>query len=118
MRSVTLAVTAVLAATSVVAAATPTSTAKGVQSPSAFPILGAKRSHGCYSSSGNLVKIPQVQFPSMGSCTDACKALSNAVSGLHGSDCYCGDSYPPRNSVADDKSCNYPCPFYDLEACT
>ncbi|OAQ57930.1 WSC domain-containing protein [Pochonia chlamydosporia 170] len=54
---------------------------------------------------------------SSGSCNDACKAGGYWVSGLHATKCLCGYAYPPDIDVVDDKNCNYPCLYYDLEAC-
>ena len=36
---------------------------------------------------------------------------------LHGSQCFCADTYPSRLSLVDDDKCNYPCPGYGLHAC-
>jgi hypothetical protein len=95
-----------------------TTAAKGVPVPSRIPKLNEKTSHGCYSSSGDLVKLEKIlDFPSSGSCTDACIARKEWVSALHASDCYCGMSYPPKSSATTDSHCNYPCQGYDLEAC-
>jgi cell wall integrity and stress response component len=118
MRTTTIVAAVLMAATSVAAAvATPVSTAKGVQSPSSFPILDSARSQGCFSTQGELQKIPTPDFMSMGSCTKKCIEKGKLVSGLHGSDCLCGDTYPPASALVEDKFCNYPCPGYDPEAC-
>lgn len=111
-----------MAAASVAAAATPQTTPtttgeKGKQSPSAFPILGSAMSQGCFSSAGKLEKIKQPEFMAMGSCTKDCIKMNMTVSGISGNDCYCGNSYPAVNTLVDDAKCNYPCPFYPIEAC-
>jgi hypothetical protein len=121
MRSVTIAVAVAMAATHVLAAAAAApaaaGTAKGVPVPSAAPLPGAVRSQGCYASGGDLVKQPSLDFVSSGSCSGVCIALNMAVSALHGSDCLCGESYPPKADRTSDSHCNYPCPGYDPEAC-
>lgn len=90
---------------------------KGVQSPSDFPRPNALISQGCFSSGGNLTKQKTPQYLSSGSCGDLCTEKKAAVMALHGEECLCGSVYPPEDDVASDKKCNYPCPYYDAEAC-
>lgn len=90
---------------------------KGVQSPSEFPRPNALTRQGCFSSGGNLKKVTAPEFLSSGSCGDLCKEKKFAVMALHGEDCLCGAQYPPKDDVAKDSKCNYPCPYYDEEAC-
>ncbi|PFH56587.1 hypothetical protein XA68_16279 [Ophiocordyceps unilateralis] len=90
--------------------------AKGQQKPSVFPLPNAQTSHGCYKSQGNMTT-HDVQHLSSGSCNDVCKAGKFWVSGLQGSQCFCGFAYPPQKDIVDDEKCNYPCPSYPLEAC-
>ncbi|UNI17814.1 hypothetical protein JDV02_004132 [Purpureocillium takamizusanense] len=91
--------------------------AKAKQSPSEFPLQGSPKSQGCYSSFGNMTLHKPVDNMSSGSCNQACKEDEYWVSGLKGSSCYCGFALPPKADLVDDKKCNYPCPYYDLEAC-
>lgn len=53
----------------------------------------------------------------MGSCTVECTNQKQLVSGLFGSKCFCGNNYPPEDDLVDDKNCNYPCPYWQEEAC-
>jgi len=120
MRYTTTAAGAALLATVQVFAAAPATTSAVFGRPSEFPQLGSAKSQGCFSSSGNLVKLdPPIEFMSMGSCTLACIAIKANVSALHATDCFCGDEYPPRNTFTPDNThCNYPCPYYGSESCT
>lgn len=88
-----------------------------VQQPSVMPVQDAVTSQGCYSSSGNLNLRKPVPNMSTASCSLACKADGFAVAGMQGSQCFCGNSYPPANTVVEDNKCNFPCPSYPLEAC-
>lgn len=130
MKTLTVAFVALLAASNVWAAPdTPTRVlrdeggtkvarqAKGKQSPSEFPLEGAPKSQGCYSSVGNMTLHKAVDKMSSGTCNQACKDDKFWVSGLKGSSCYCGFALPPKGDLVDDKKCNYPCPWYDPEAC-
>ncbi|KJZ71710.1 hypothetical protein HIM_08907 [Hirsutella minnesotensis 3608] len=89
---------------------------KAKQSPSAFPLPNAPTPHGCYKSAGNMTT-HKVENMSSGSCNKVCTNGKFTVSGLQGSQCYCGMLYPPDSDVVEDDKCDYPCPFYDLEAC-
>ncbi|ODA79097.1 hypothetical protein RJ55_04688 [Drechmeria coniospora] len=126
-----IAFTALLAASNVYAASDPPTKvirserstriaarqAKGVQHPSEVPLPGSFKSQGCFSSQGNLTMHKAPDKMSTGSCNNVCKADNFWVAGMKGSQCFCGFAYPPTNALVDDKKCNYPCPFYDLEAC-
>ncbi|KAL3951753.1 hypothetical protein ACCO45_013470 [Purpureocillium lilacinum] len=121
MKTLTVAFVALLAASNVWAAPdTPTRVlrdeggtkvarqAKGKQSPSEFPLEGAPKSQGCYSSVGNMTLHKAVDKMSSGTCNQACKDDKFWVSGLKGSSCYCGFALPPKGDLVDDKKCNYP----------
>lgn len=121
MRTVILAVAALVAVTGVLGQGTPTTSASvGVQSPSEVPKVGEKTPQGCFSSSGNLTKYPNLPFNSQGSCVTYCTENITAtdVAATHGPDCYCGNAYPAQSSLVDDSNCNYPCPGYPQEACS
>ncbi|KAJ6441277.1 WSC domain-containing protein [Purpureocillium lavendulum] len=130
MKTLTVALAALLAASNACAAPdSPTKVlrdeggtkvarqAKGKQSPSEFPLEGAFKSQGCYSSSGNMTLHKAVDKMSSGTCNKACQEDNYWVSGLKGASCYCGYALPPLGDRAKDSDCNYPCPWYDLEAC-
>lgn len=99
--------------------ATATASASGVQSPSAQPTLGVQVSQGCFSSWGDLILNTSQKFNSRGSCANAiCYAGGYNVAAMTGgSECYCGSTYPPKDTLADDDKCNVPCPGYGVEAC-
>ncbi|KAF0315916.1 transmembrane alpha-helix domain-containing protein [Colletotrichum asianum] len=112
---------AFLAAVSVGVATAQSSTASAAyQRPSENPTVNAITSHGCYNANGTSWKIYPVDVTklSVGKCTDECKTNQKKnVAALNGEDCYCGDDYPPKINVVDDKKCNFGCPAYPLEAC-
>ncbi|KAH7146366.1 hypothetical protein EDB81DRAFT_759641 [Dactylonectria macrodidyma] len=118
MKAATLFSLAFVAATQVLGAyaATKTTSSTPTQKPSTVPIVDQLTSHGCYKSGGNLTVV-KVKYVASGSCWEACVKKEQYVMGLHASSCYCGMVYPPEEDVTDDDECNYPCPYYDLEAC-
>ncbi|KAL2211025.1 hypothetical protein CC79DRAFT_1366399 [Sarocladium strictum] len=90
---------------------------KGVQSPSEFPLPGALKPQGCFSADGNFTLVTEKIDLASGSCGEVCTAKKKNVMALHGGQCLCGSYYPPKKSLVSDKKCNYPCPYYDKEAC-
>lgn len=94
-----------------------TSTALGVPAPSAPPVPNSIRSQGCWAAQGDWTKQAPLGFPSSGSCRLTCLGQNYTVSALQGSDCFCGDDYPPQGTNVPLEECNYPCPGYPLEAC-
>jgi hypothetical protein len=94
-----------------------TSTALGVPAPSVPPLPKAMKSQGCWAAQGDWTKQSPLGFPSSGSCFNACNGQNYTVSALQGSDCFCGNDYPPQGTNVPLEECNYPCPGYPLEAC-
>ncbi|KXH55591.1 transmembrane alpha-helix domain-containing protein [Colletotrichum salicis] len=93
-------------------------TTSGYQKPSEAARPGAITNHGCYNASSTTWEKYPVENISTGSCTLECQTKQKKnVAAINGEDCYCGDSYPPKVDVVDDKKCNFPCPFYPEEAC-
>ncbi|KAK1498327.1 transmembrane alpha-helix domain-containing protein [Colletotrichum tamarilloi] len=93
-------------------------TTSGYQKPSEAARPGAITNHGCYNASSTTWQKYPVENISTGSCTLECQTKQKKnVAAINGEDCYCGDSYPPKIDVVDDKKCNFPCPFYPEEAC-
>ncbi|KAH7134664.1 hypothetical protein B0J13DRAFT_528767 [Dactylonectria estremocensis] len=118
MKATTLFSLAFVAATQILGAyaATKTTASTPTQKPSTVPIADQLTSHGCYKSGGNLTVV-KVEFLASGSCWKACVAKDAYVMGLHASSCYCGMVYPPKEDLTKDSKCNYPCAYYDKEAC-
>ncbi|KAL1847271.1 hypothetical protein VTK73DRAFT_10381 [Phialemonium thermophilum] len=112
--------TALLAASSALAASAATSTFKtGVEEPSAPPMLGTPVVQGCFSSQGEL-KFDSIQtFNSKSKCAiDICLAKGKPVAGTMGANqCFCGDKYPPKAALVNDSNCNAGCSGFDKEAC-
>ena len=92
-----------------------------IPKPSEFPKKDALSSQGCYSSRGNMTEMdaddPAIQQLSTGACGKLCQQENYYVAGLSGGSCFCGYVYPPKDSSTDISDCNYPCPYYDKEAC-
>ncbi|KAK4122016.1 hypothetical protein N657DRAFT_576498 [Parathielavia appendiculata] len=93
---------------------------RGVQPPVENPRLNAQTVQGCFKSAGNLTMIYDNDiYNSMGKCSlNICYAQKYAVGGtMGGSQCYCGDAYPPKEDLVDNSNCNYDCTGIDTEAC-
>lgn len=110
---------AVAIATALPAFAATTTAASGIEEPSAAPTLGAQVVQGCFSSWGNLIFNSTPSFNSKSACAvDICYAGGFQVAATTGGNqCYCGNEYPPKDSVVDDSKCDVPCPGYGLQAC-
>lgn len=94
--------------------------AKGVQVPKEMPRLNAPTSQGCFKSAGDMKMINgSVGYNSIGECaTNICKAAGYAVgASTMGAVCYCGNKYPPKSDLVDDKECNAYCTGWDWDAC-
>ncbi len=88
------------------------------QSPAVPATLNAVTSQGCFKSSGNLTSEGTPEWNSSGSCATLCKDKGYAVSATTaGTQCFCGNLYPPKGDIVADKNCNVACGGYDLEAC-
>ncbi|POS78787.1 hypothetical protein DHEL01_v202806 [Diaporthe helianthi] len=94
-------------------------TGANIEEPSAAPTLGAQVVQGCFSSWGNLIFQSTPKFNSKSACAvDICLAGGFQVAATTGGNqCYCGNEYPPKESVVDDSKCDVPCPGYGLQAC-
>lgn len=93
------------------------SAVKGQQSPSEFPVPGSLKPQGCFSSQGNITIKQTVEKLSSGSCGKICLRKEYAVMAVRGNQCLCGTHYPPEDTLVNDSNCNFPCPWYDKEAC-
>jgi len=112
------ALTTLLVATNMVSTATATATAtEGVEKPSATPISGTDTVHGCYTSLGDMVLNVTDNFNTQGSCNIACRGMGKSVGASQQKKCYCGDDYPPLNTLTNDAACGEPCPGYGPDAC-
>ncbi|KAK4217464.1 hypothetical protein QBC37DRAFT_396623 [Rhypophila decipiens] len=93
--------------------------AKPTTEPSKPAQLNIQVSQGCYSSKGDLVFNGTTILQSKGFCVNFCvQTLEKPVAAMSGGNqCWCGDSYPPIESIVDDDNCNVGCISYPLEAC-
>lgn len=88
-----------------------------LQAPAETPVPGSMTSAGCFSDAGHL-NVQPVEGPlASGTCANVCKSSGYPVMALHGYNCYCGTSYPPKDTLTDDDNCNHRCPGYPDEAC-
>ncbi|ROV91012.1 hypothetical protein VSDG_07701 [Cytospora chrysosperma] len=96
-----------------------TTTTSNLEEPSAVPTLGAQVVQGCFSSWGNLIFNSTTKYQSKSACAfDACYSGGFPVAATTGgNECYCGTTYPPKDTLVDDSNCNVPCPGYGLQAC-
>ncbi|KAL0939756.1 WSC domain containing protein [Colletotrichum truncatum] len=109
---------AFLAAVAFGVAAAQSSTGGIWQRPSKLPTQNQITSHGCFNANATSWKKYPVDNLSVGSCTGECKdKQQQEVAAINGEDCYCGNEYPPADSLVADTKCNFPCPGYNLEAC-
>lgn len=96
-----------------------TATSANLEEPSAAPTLGAQIVQGCFNSWGNLIFNSTPDFNTKSACAvDLCYAGGFKVAATSGGNqCYCGNEYPPKNSLVDDSKCDVPCPGYGVQAC-
>jgi cell wall integrity and stress response component len=92
-------------------------TGEGTEVAAESPISGTDTVHGCYSYVDNLTLNSTNEFNSQGACATICRDLGKYVGATQAEDCYCGDEYPPLNTLVDDDECTEPCPGYGTEAC-
>lgn len=94
-------------------------TTANIEEPSAAPTLGAQVVQGCFNSWGNLIFNSTPDFNTKSACAvDLCYAGGFKVAATSGGNqCYCGNEYPPKNSLVDDSKCDVPCPGYGTQAC-
>ncbi|KAK3306044.1 uncharacterized protein B0T15DRAFT_216984 [Chaetomium strumarium] len=92
---------------------------KGEQQPITPPVLDSPTVQGCFKSSGDLVFNTTIKYNTIGICaTDTCYHGGFAVGGsTGGNQCWCGNSYPPKDDLVEDSKCNVPCPGFGDHAC-
>lgn len=80
--------------------------------------LHAMKSKGCFSSSEPLEDQGSYTFQTQGNCQPICVGLEYTVMALvNGSNCFCGNKIPSKDSLVDDDKCNTPCNGYDQDNC-
>ncbi|KAL2128424.1 hypothetical protein VTI74DRAFT_9199 [Chaetomium olivicolor] len=92
---------------------------KGVEQPITPPQLKTPTVQGCFKSSGDLKQVDTPQWNSQSYCgSDICASKGFPVGGtMGGNQCWCGNTYPPKADLVDDKNCNVPCTGYGEHAC-
>ncbi len=113
------AVTVAALAYMVAMAAAASTTPWGVEQPSSTPIPMQPVVQGCFKSVGSMSQQANQPYNSRGQCGQVvCQALGkNVAATTEGNKCYCGDSYPPKSALVDDKNCNIPCTGFGQDAC-
>ncbi|TQS37205.1 hypothetical protein Golomagni_02329 [Golovinomyces magnicellulatus] len=84
--------------------------ASGVLSAAASP-------KGCFSSTSGLNLAGSQTFNSMGSCSTLCLGKKAVAMAMQDSECYCGSTLPPVDTLIDDSKCSIPCPGYPSDLC-
>jgi cell wall integrity and stress response component len=92
---------------------------KGVQQPIEPPTLSGSTIQGCYKSSGKLEFQKIIEWNTIGSCgNDLCRAEGFKVGGTTGGNqCWCGNTYPPKDDLVDSKNCDVGCTGFGDHAC-
>ncbi|TPX18278.1 uncharacterized protein E0L32_002787 [Thyridium curvatum] len=90
-----------------------------VEEPSGVPQPMVPVVQGCFSSSGDLEFNSAPKYNSKDECGNKlCQKLGKKVAATtQGQKCYCGDSYPPKSTLVDDKMCNISCTGFGEQAC-
>lgn len=90
-----------------------------VQQPKTPPKLTDSTVQGCFKSSGDLKFQTTIQWNSIGSCgNDLCRANGYPVGGtMGGNQCWCGNTYPPKEDEVDPENCNIGCTGFGEHAC-
>lgn len=107
-----MAVSGLLALFSIVCAAS-----EGTEVAAEDPISGTDTVHGCYGNIDNLTLNGTSEFNTQGLCAGNCRTMGKYVGAALAKDCYCGDEYPPLNTMVSDDECTEPCPGFGTEAC-
>jgi cell wall integrity and stress response component len=93
--------------------------------PREDPVPNQRTSQGCFMSQGSLEKTPitkkgadgKILVVTIGVCLDQCALAKKDVMAVHGTDCLCGDTYPPKEKRVDDKKCDTACFGFPEEPC-
>jgi cell wall integrity and stress response component len=92
---------------------------KGTQKPAESPEYDKTTVKGCFNSSGELIYKGKPEYNTDTKCgDDTCRANGFPVGGsTGGSQCWCGQTYPPEADLVDDSNCDYGCAGYPDLAC-
>lgn len=92
------------------AAADSSSSILSIPTPTTTLPASAMATIGCFATSTPLEDHGWSQWQSPGQCQLICLGLGKDVLGLgDGTNCWCGDSYPPKDSKLSNSSCSTPC---------
>lgn len=119
LRALLLGLATTLSLATVATAASASATATSLKNkPSEAPHLKQITNVGCFNSSKGLEFVETLTYNTDGECGGRCQNKTyNVGATTGGSDCWCGNVYPPVSSLTDDTECNMPCTGYDQVAC-
>jgi hypothetical protein len=91
-----------------------------MSSPTATPTnIRQLSAIGCFATTVPMVNHGPYIYQTSGNCQQICLLFGNTAMGLgNGTDCWCGDAYPPASAKVDDAQCNTPCAGYGTDTCT
>jgi cell wall integrity and stress response component len=92
----------------------------GKQEKAEMPKYKVATTNGCYKSPGELkVKMTKIEYNSESECGERICAKEGFLVGgsMGGMDCYCGNTYPPKEDLVEDDNCNMPCSGFGENAC-
>ncbi|KAL4803790.1 WSC domain-containing protein [Aspergillus unguis] len=73
---------------------------------------------GCYPDTGDLYRLNQSPFQSVGLCRNACAPHNGRFFGVrNATECWCGSTFPGFEDELDPTVCNLRCPGYPQDAC-
>ncbi|KAH6615895.1 hypothetical protein B0J18DRAFT_291779 [Chaetomium sp. MPI-SDFR-AT-0129] len=92
---------------------------KGKQKPITSPELGTSTVQGCFNSSGSLVFQKTFQWNSIGKCGDELCRPKGFPAGatMGGNQCFCGQKYPPKETLVDPSHCDAGCTGFGEDSC-
>ncbi|KAF2175044.1 hypothetical protein K469DRAFT_724625 [Zopfia rhizophila CBS 207.26] len=109
---------AVAAASLLSMAAAESSSILLIPTPTASVTRNAMDQIGCFSTGVPLEDHGPWTFQTAGNCQPICLGLNKPVMGLvDGTNCWCGDLIPPKDSQVANSSCDTPCAGFDQDFC-
>lgn len=89
-----------------------------IPSPTTTKALLAPTTIGCFATGLPLEDHGPGLFNTVGSCQQICGGLDKPVLGVvDGTNCWCGDLFPPNNTRVDMSQCDTPCSGFDKDNC-
>ncbi|KFY08513.1 hypothetical protein V492_06164 [Pseudogymnoascus sp. VKM F-4246] len=89
-------------------------------SPNPIPAATAQYPVGeaqCYDSLFGFKKVYNQKWQAASACAGNCTNVGKPVMAINDTDCWCGDSYPPKKNKVDLTKCTKDCPGYGTAKC-